>query len=325
MESNEVNRIKEVVGMEESKNVLYVYLNKFLSGYRDVINTRYFYQFQSNPDAFPFFEDANYRISIVLLNEEFFEYPKVVIISNDSIMESFYDYRSQELHTLSEKYTSYIYDPETYVRDHLKIVNTDENIVYISTYHGEFPINKPSDYKLDDYYTAGKHFAEKHFRKFNHVSKEKMIDKSHEEVQPFNHLDLNSMKEVVNDETFTYQIDQGLQAYKRELYLPAAATFAVAIESFLIKLKRVNNIKHKDSDPTMYDRLLESLKANKKINYRTKKRIEVAYNMRNIVNHSQAGAVAKADCDFLLNTLKDIVDANEKVLLEHNQLINDSK
>ena len=152
-----------------------------------------------------------------------------------------------------------------------------------------------------------------------------MTDKSHEEVQPFNHLDLDSMKDIVNDETFTYQINQGLQAYKRELYLPAAATFAVAIESFLIKLKRANNIKHKDSDPTMYDRLLESLKANKKINYRTKKRIEVAYNMRNIINHSQAGAVAKADCDFLLNTLKDIVDANEKVLSYYNKSIDDTE
>lgn len=311
--------------MEESKQVLNLYLNKFLSGYRDVVNTRYFYQFQSSPEAFPLFEDANYKISIVLLNEEFFEYPKVVVISNNSIMESFYDYRNQELHALSEKYTSYIYDPEAYVRDHLNIVNTDENVMYISTYHGEFPINKPLDYKLDDYYRAGKHFAENHFRKFNNVSKERMADKSHEEVQPFNHLDLNSMKKVVNDKTFTYQINQGLQAYKRELYLPAAATFAVAIESFLIKLKRSNNIKHKDSDPTMYDKLLESLKEKKKINYRTKRRIEVAYNMRNIINHSQVGAVAKADCDFLLNTLKDIIDANEKVLTDYNKLIDDIK
>ncbi|WP_233642765.1 hypothetical protein [Staphylococcus devriesei] len=107
--------------------------------------------------------------------------------------------------------------------------------------------------------------------------------------------------------------------------MPAAATFAVAIESFLIKLKKVNNIKHGDKDPTMYTKLLKPLVNQNKINYRTQRRIEVAYSMRNIINHSQAGAVAKADCDFLLNTLKDIIDANEKVLLEHKQLINDSK
>ncbi|MGC9652055.1 hypothetical protein ACO2FJ_08035 [Staphylococcus warneri] len=47
--------------------------------------------------------------------------------------------------------------------------------------------------------------------------------------------------------------------------------------------------------------------------------------MRNIINHSQVGAVAKADCDFLLNTLKDIIDANEKVLTDYNKLIDDIK
>lgn len=311
--------------MKRNENVMNVYLEKFLDGYRDVVNKRYIYQFQSNPEAFPFVKENDYKISIVLLNEEFFEYPKVIVISNNSSMKEVYDYTTEDKAYLSKNYVSYIYNQLSYVRDCLNIINTEEHTVFMITYHSEYPPKKISDYMLDKFYTNGKGFAEEHFRKFEKISQEKMTDKSHEEVQPFNHLDLNSMKDIVNDETFTYQINQGLQAYKRELYLPAAATFAVAIESFLIKLKRANNIKHKDSDPTMYDRLLESLKANKKINYRTKKRIEVAYNMRNIINHSQAGAVAKADCDFLLNTLKDIVDANEEVLSYYNKSVDDTK
>ncbi|WP_347132091.1 hypothetical protein [Staphylococcus hominis] len=311
--------------MNRNEDIMNVYLEKFLDGYRDVVNKRYIYQFQSNPEAFPFVKDNDYKISIVLLNEDFFEYPKVIVISNDSSMEKIYDYTTQDEAYLSKNYVSYVYKQLSYVRDCLNIINTEEHTAHMITYHGKYPLKEILDYKLDDFYKYGKEFAEKHFRKFEKISQEKMTDKSHEEVQPFNHLDLDSMKDIVNDETFTYQINQGLQAYKRELYLPAAATFAVAIESFLIKLKRANNIKHKDSDPTMYDRLLESLKANKKINYRTKKRIEVAYNMRNIINHSQAGAVAKADCDFLLNTLKDIVDANEKVLSYYNKSIDDTE
>ena len=311
--------------MNRNEDIMNVYLEKFLDGYRDVVNKRYIYQFQSNPEAFPFVKDNDYKISIVLLNEDFFEYPKVIVISNDSSMEKIYDYTTQDEAYLSKNYVSYVYKQLSYVRDCLNIINTEEHTVHMITYHGKYPLKEILDYKLDDFYKYGKEFAEKHFRKFEKISQEKMTDKSHEEVQPFNHLDLDSMKDIVNNETFTYQINQGLQAYKRELYLPAAATFAVAIESFLIKLKRANNIKHKDSDPTMYDRLLESLKANKKINYRTKKRIEVAYNMRNIINHSQAGAVAKADCDFLLNTLKDIVDANEEVLSYYNKSVDDTE
>ncbi|MCG2102877.1 hypothetical protein K4O90_08785 [Staphylococcus epidermidis] len=311
--------------MKRNKDIMNVYLEKFLDGYRNVVNKRYIYQFQSNPEAFPFVKDNDYKISIILLNEEFFEYPKVIVISNDSSMKEVYDYTKQDKAYLSKNYVSYIYKHLSYVHDCLNIINTKEHTVFMITYHNEYPPKKIAEYTLDNFYTYGKEFAEEHFRKFQKISREKMTDKSHEEVQPFNHLDLDSMKDIVNDETFTYQIDQGLQAYKRELYLPAAATFAVAIESFLIKLKRANNIKHKDSDPTMYDRLLESLKAHNKINYRTKKRIEVAYNMRNIINHSQAGAVAKADCDFLLNTLKDIVDANEKVLSYYNKSVDDTE
>ncbi|MRM61438.1 hypothetical protein GJH16_09270 [Staphylococcus aureus] len=41
-----------------------------------------------------------------------------------------------------------------------------------------------------------------------------------------------------------------------------------------------------------------------------------------VINHSQAGAVAKGDCDFLLNTLKDIVDENERILTEYSKSIN---
>ncbi|MEX6127162.1 hypothetical protein [Staphylococcus saprophyticus] len=75
----------------------------------------------------------------------------------------------------------------------------------------------------------------------------------------------------------------------------------------------------------MYNKLLEDLIRENKVNYRTKKRVEVAYTMRNIINHTQAGAVAKSDCDFLLNTLKDIVDNNQKQITEYNQSIDDSK
>ncbi|XVK96019.1 hypothetical protein AABC03_01330 [Staphylococcus nepalensis] len=75
----------------------------------------------------------------------------------------------------------------------------------------------------------------------------------------------------------------------------------------------------------MYNQLLEDLKQEGKVNYRTKKRVEVAYSMRNIINHSQIGAVAKADCDFLLNTLKDIVESNQKILITYNESVDESE
>lgn len=302
------------------------YLDGFIKGYRYVVSNRYSYQYNNTPEAFPFMEEDEYKSSLVLLNEDFFEYPEVIIFTNDPSIENTYDLRKQDKSILSKNFTQFINEPETYVEKYCDILDTNNYIYFIDVYHFyEMQSDKVKDYQIEEFYKSGKRFARNHFDRFMKNSKEQMIDKTHEKVQPFNHLNLDELKNIVNDTTFSYQINQGIEAYKRELYLPAAATFAVAIESFLIQLKRANNIKHKDSDPTMYDKLLDNLKQKKKLNYRTKRRIEVAYNMRNIVSHTQAGAVAKNDCDFLLNTLKDVIDHNKNILLKYKELVNKTK
>ncbi|WP_312039856.1 hypothetical protein [Macrococcoides bohemicum] len=288
--------------------------NDFIEGYKENVDNRYSALLQSNSESFPLYHlsEENLYISLVKLNDTFFTYPNIVIISNKA-MKIQYDFSHQKNDFLSEEYTDYINQSEKYVIEYLNIVDKKKDIIYALTNHGSLDIE---DYDIQlnkNYYLKqGRKNADSDYVLFEYLSKEKMNHKSHDKVSPFNHLNLEDMMRVVNDDTFTYQIEQGLVAYKLELYLPAAATFAVAIESFLVKLKRVNGIKHKDSDITMYDKLLESLKQEKKITYRAMKRIEVAYSMRNIINHTQAGAVAKADCDFFLTTLKDLVDENQE-------------
>ncbi|ELP43412.1 TPA: hypothetical protein O7963_002690 [Staphylococcus aureus] len=264
----------------------------------------------------------DYKISIFYLNQSFFEEPCIVVISNDSKLKEIYNFRNIDIKYLSKHFTSYIYDSKKYVEEQSGLLDFNNYIYYTSIYYGKYIGTVILQNNLDLFFNYGKRLANDHYNTLISKSKERLINKAHDEIQPFNHLDLNSMKEIVDDITFSYQIEQGLQAYKRELYLPAAATFAVAIETFLIKLKKVNKIKHKDTDSTMYTKLLGELTKEGKVNYRTKKRVEIAYSMRNIINHSQAGAVAKGDCDFLLNTLKDIVDENEKILREYTKSIN---
>lgn len=304
-----------------SNEIANIYLNSFLKGYEYVVNNRFIYQYESNPEAFPFMKKENYTLSVILLNDSFFEYPIVIVISNKSDANFEYDYRNEDKYKLSQNFIDYTKKSEKYILDHLNIIDQSNILYYIDLFHSEYPFDEVKDFLIDEFEASGRRRAEKDYKIFTNSSQTMMKNKTHEEVSPFNHLNLENMKTLVQDETFSYQINQGLEAYKRELYLPAAATFAVAIETFLIKLKKANNIKHKDSDSTMYDRLLEDLKQKGKVNYRTKRRVEVAYNMRNIINHSQVGAVAKADCDFLLNTLKDIVDSNQKILTTYNRLV----
>lgn len=310
-----------------SNEIANTYLNSFLKGYRNVVNNRFVYQYENTPEAFPFMKKDNYILSVILLNDSFFEYPKVIVISNQNNMDFEYDYSDENKEELSRDFINYIRRSEEYVLDTLNIIDKTNNLYFIEKLYGKgsYPFDKIKEYKIENFENAGRKRAEYDYGNFIESSQTRMKNKDHKEVSPFNHLDLENMKTLVQDDTFSYQINQGLEAYKRELYLPAAATFAVAIETFLIKLKKANNIKHKDSDSTMYNQLLEDLKQGGKVNYRTKKRVEVAYSMRNIINHSQIGAVAKADCDFLLNTLKDIVESNQKILITYNESVDESE
>lgn len=300
------------------------YLDDFLSSYRTAVKNRMISQYNSNPETFPFMEDENYYIGLIKLNEKFFEYSDVVIITNKNIKNLNLDYRNQDNVELSNTATNYIRNPKDYIVDILKIFNFDDYKTFITIVHHFDDFKEYKNYRREVFQKEGSELAEEHLNKYEKLSTERMTIKKHNKVSPFNHLKLDDMIRVVDDPTFEYQINQGLETYKRELYLPAAATFAVAIETFLIKLKRLNGLKHKDSDSTMYNKLIEDLKEKGKINYRTKRRIEVAYTMRNIINHTQAGAVAKADCDFLLTTLKDIVDQNQTIFLANQSSRSDS-
>lgn len=283
---------------------------KFFEGYKIAVENRYKYLFQSNPESFPFYQEKKWKIILIKL-PDFFNDTYVVLISDNDDLEDNQTIDLSDilnLDNLQKNHTDLIRHSKLYIENHSKYVNQNKDSYFLDQY-------RDSSYLIPNIFTLnGEHQAEYDYQNFQKLSSERMENKSHEQVSPFNHLNLDDMKRVVNDETFSYQIDQGLECYKHELYLPAAATFAIAIESFLIKLKKANKIKHKDSDSTMYDKLLESLKQHSAINYRNKVRIEIAYKMRNIVNHTQAGSVARNDCDFLLNTLKDVIDENQEKL-----------
>lgn len=285
-------------------------LKAYLKAYNNKVDSKYIHQVKSNPEAFPLYKKNNLKLSIILLNETFFSPYPVILISNDNTAKELYDYREEDNETLSRDYLEYADDSYTYIKDILKPIDFESHIFIFDT----ISTIRYGDHILDEYTEryiereAG-YSAEDHYTFFKNKMRERLQDKNHDDIMLFNHLDLSDVIQTVKSETFGYQIEQGLEAFKKELYLPAAATFAVAIETLLVEVCVVNNIKHKDSDATMYDKLLEKLKQNKAISYRDKRRIEIAYSLRNVIHHTQAGAIAKEDCEFMLTTIKSIVDS----------------
>lgn len=96
----------------------------------------------------------------------------------------------------------------------------------------------------------------------------------------------------------------------RKLFLPAAATLSVALETLIMAICDKENVKlkSKDATDTMMNYLGERLLQEGKINYRMHERIDVTYSLRNSVSHSNPGEVSKADCQIILSCIKTLID-----------------
>ncbi|MCY1690702.1 hypothetical protein OVA29_08525 [Exiguobacterium sp. SL14] len=119
-------------------------------------------------------------------------------------------------------------------------------------------------------------------------------------------LDLSEVIEKVADEDFEYQLDEAIATYDNSLYTACVATLGVTIETLCIKLLRNNEIKIKDSDSTMIDRLAERLKEKGLVTRKEQGRLLVAYKVRNLASHTSKGQIVQADCNFLLSVIHDL-------------------
>lgn len=123
---------------------------------------------------------------------------------------------------------------------------------------------------------------------------------------PFSLLDLKPLIELVNDDDFSYQLDQAMAAYHENLFLPCAATLGVVLETLCIKILEENKVKKIRSGDTQLGVLKDRLRQEGITSRRDHTRLEVAYKMRNMASHSSPGVALKEDCHFMLNVINTI-------------------
>ena len=123
---------------------------------------------------------------------------------------------------------------------------------------------------------------------------------------PFSIIDLKPLIELVNDDDFSYQLDQAMAAYHENLFLPCAATLGVVLETLCIKVLELHDGKTPKSGDTQLGKLKETLRDKKITSRRDNTRIEVAYKMRNMASHTSPGIALKEDCHFMLNVINTI-------------------
>lgn len=156
--------------------------------------------------------------------------------------------------------------------------------------------------------------AEHDYNEWDKENKTPLDSYNHEKLSPYSHLDydgiINNFDSAKYRDDFEYQMNQANECYKRKLFLPAAATLSVALETLLMAICDKENVKltSKDTTNTMMNYLGERLLQEDKINYRMHKRIDVTYSLRNSVSHSNPGEVSKADCQIILSCIKTLIN-----------------
>lgn len=279
----------------------------FINGYKNETQN-YDFLGEDISNAFPLVKFENY------LNYVLFHVPYdifnakrfLVVVDNfddisNCIEVSKEDFRKHHREIIeSEKYNRF----EVFIQKYYNFLYKRNIIKIIPIY-----INNDNDLSLD-----GKHAAEDDFRKWQDENKKPLDSHNHDKISPYSHLDyegliINFQSEKYNND-FKYQMSQAEECYKRKLYLPAAATLSVALETILMAIceKENVNLKSKESTDTMMNYLGERLLQANVINYRMHKRIDVTYSLRNSVSHSNPGEVSKADCQIILSCIKVLID-----------------
>ncbi|WP_437274128.1 hypothetical protein [Staphylococcus aureus] len=152
--------------------------------------------------------------------------------------------------------------------------------------------------------TEGSSQADTDFKSWRKENQTPLNNYNHDKVSPYSHLDyeglISNFDSPKYNSDFEYQMAQAEECYKRKLFLPAAATLSVALETLLMAIcdKEKVKLNSKDSSDTMMNYLGQRLLSEGKINYRMHKRIDITYSLRNSVSHSNPGEVSKADCQI---------------------------
>lgn len=319
----------ETLGTQEENALLEIgesFLKGFKEGYFNAVETKYSSLEDDISDIFPLKKLNNYlNFNLIILNPDLFSYNYQIVILDNSTNEIIDKSKNDEMKGKTE-FINPIgqYDDTAYINS--LYPNNKKRFFEIFILHGvdrtllnlnqgnlesriqrvyQFGLNKGKDY-------AGYHFV--------HYNQEMNTPVNKQESKPsiFNIHRVDDMISAVNDENFEYQMKEAIAVFENQHYLPAAATFCVALETLLIIFKQRNGLKHRPSDSSIIKDLVDELSSKQKITYRENKRLEISYELRNTINHSNIGMVAREDCLFIINAMRTFID-------DHRNVFNQSK
>lgn len=292
----------------EKEESIKKYAYKFIEKYQITANNLYNGLLKTHPEALRLYNQDHVKLYYIELNNNYFEFNKYLIFTykKDANMDldildltddKFYKYDTLYFEKKENDILLEALDGVS-IKDIVTSVSVSELTLKFAT-ENDFPtiinnvkstlVEEAKDFELHNNYPQN-YYAKNAAR------------------YAYSELDLIPILEKVEDNDFSYQIDQAIAAYDNSLYLASCATLGVCLETICKLLLKNNGVKIKDSDSTLLSTLNDKLRENKLISYKLKGRIDVCYKVRNLAAHTSPGKVVKSDCHFILNTISEIVE-----------------
>ncbi|WP_289730657.1 hypothetical protein [Bacillus velezensis] len=298
-----------------------LYVESYLSQYNQIIDSLYRIAYSTNPEAFRLKDRSNIKIYLIKLSSLLGSNNTLQLYltfeKNKNLELEIVDLTNKELYEDYSSFSSlkkFIFD-KSGEKDGLK----ENNIIYSDniSFYKKSLYEEKDDFvstldskEWQETINAQMHIlASEEGKSFiKHVNHPVSYYAKNAARYSYSLLDLKAIINTVNDEDFSYQMDQAIAAYENSLYLASCATLGVCLETLCKLLLKENGVKVKDSDGTMLDRLGERLREQKIISYKFKSRIDVCYKVRNLSSHTSPGKVLQGDCHFIIATINEIVD-----------------
>lgn len=276
-----------------------LFANEILDFYQEIAQTKYANLLKTNPEALRLYSKSNVKLFRVNVNDNFLQF-------DDYLFFVYCVGAKFELIELDLSDSSYYtYDTPVFNKEPIDILieNTKDvvrsNVVYERELYPHAKIRK----------SEAESILRREASLYNeHINKPQGYYAKNAAKYAYSELDLRPIIDKVNNDDFSYQLDQAIAAYDNSLFLPACATLGVCLETVCKLLLVKEGEKVKDSDTTLLDQLGLKLRERKIISYKMNSRIDVCYKVRNLASHTSPGKVVKQDCHFILNTISEIVD-----------------
>ena len=159
----------------------------------------------------------------------------------------------------------------------------------------------------DMFKNNGKREAKKQYQSIKDNKNELIKNNDKPKINPFSFLDFDSLIEKVEDDDFSYQMNEAKYCYEHQLYLAACCTFSVCLETVLMQILEKHNLKVNE-DSTMLNKIGDTLRENKIISKRANNRLLITYSVRNSTSHTNKNKVIQNDCEWILKTIEFFVD-----------------